>query len=415
MRPMASIRTRLVLLTATLAIAGSTVGESQSSSRAWPGLWGPTRDGAAAPGTASPPRALKQLWRRPAAGGYSEIVAAGERAYTLEMRDGVDYVVAMDAQSGREQWRANLGPTYRGHGGSHDGPISTPAIDGGDLFALSPHGLLVAFDAANGRERWRHNLVESFAASAPVWGFASSPLVEGNLVLLPTGGEKSRGLLAFDRTTGRLAWSAPHSKSTLYSSAVAATLAGTRQIVTAAGDRVFAVSPVDGRLLWSVAGPGGGEEVNNSPLVLPDDRVLLTFWNEAVLLKISATGEALSATEVWRSPRLRGSQGPTIYRDGYLYGFAGAQLVCMEAASGTVRWRHRTYDGSLVGLGAHLLLLGRSSGELQVVRASPEGYSEVLRVPVFTAGATSITGPSVAGARVFLRNVEEMVAFRIEG
>src|SRR6185436_9912085 len=220
------------------------------------------------------------------------------------------------------------------------------------------------------------------------------------------------GLLAFDRATGRPVWSAPVAKVRAYSSPVAGVLAGTRQIIAAAGDRVFAVSPADGRQLWSVAGPGQ-EEVFNSPLVLPDDRVLLTFWGEAVLLKISGGSAGLTATEVWRSPRLRSSNGPTIYRDGYLYGFSGVQLLCVDAASGDVRWRQRTYEGSLVGVGAHLLLLGRSSGDLQVIRASPEGFSEVLRTRVFTPGATSITGPSVAGGRVYLRNVEEMAAFSI--
>jgi hypothetical protein len=52
---------------------------------------------------------------------------------------------------------------------------------------------------------------------------------------------------------------------------------------------------------------------------------------------------------------------------------------------------------------------------LHVVDASPKGFSEIARTTVFTAGATSITGPSVAGGRVYLRNLEEIVALTIEG
>jgi outer membrane protein assembly factor BamB len=388
--------------------------QSSSASASWPGLWGPARNGAAAAGVQTPTR-LRQLWRHPAAGGYSEVASDGKRAYTMELKDGVDYVVAFDAQSGREQWRARVAETYKGHDGSHDGPISTPALAGSDLYALGPNGHFVALDAATGKERWRHDLVKAFGVAGPAYGFGSSPLVDGNLVILQTGGEKSGGLMAFDRATGKQAWHASHAKTPAYASAVLATIAGTRQIIAGGGDNTFAVSPADGGLLWSFKGPSAGEELSNSPMVLPDDRVLLSFWGELVALKVAKQGETLTATQLWRSPRIRNVMGPTIHKDGFLYGFASGMLVCLDASNGEAKWRQRTYEGSLVGLGDHMLLLGRGSGELHVIRASPDGYSEVMKTPVFTPGATSITGPSVAGNKIFLRNVEEIVAFQIEG
>ena len=404
-----------VVVAAGLSALLSQVGSTQSPpSPSWPGLWGPGRNGATTVAGRTPKR-FRELWRHRSAGGYSEVVAEGSRAFTMELKDGADYVVSFDAQSGRERWRARVADTYRGHDGSHDGPISTPTIAGSDIFALGPNGHLVALDAASGKERWRHDLAKTFAVKGPAYGFASSPLVEGSLVIVQTGGEKSGGLFAFDRATGRQVWHAAHAKTPAYASAVAATLVGTRQIIAAAGDRTFAVAPSDGRLLWSIAGPSASEEMNNSPQVLPDDRVLLTFWGEAVALRIAKQAEAFTASEIWRSPRIRNSHGPTIYRDGFLYGFAGGMLVCADATTGEVKWRHRTYDGALVGLGEYLLLLGRGSGDLHVIRASPEGYSELLKTTVFTPGATSITGPSVAGDRIFLRNVEEIVALQIEG
>jgi len=95
-----------------------------------------------------------------------------------------------------------------------NGPISTPAVAGNDLFALGPDGQKIAVDGATGRERWRHDLVRDFSAAAPTWGFAASPLVDEGLVIVPTGGPASRGLLAFDRASGRLRWNAPVSKAT---------------------------------------------------------------------------------------------------------------------------------------------------------------------------------------------------------
>ena len=397
---------------AMLTLAAGTAMSGQRPPSGWPGLWGPARNGAVA--STSVPKGFKELWRKPAAGGYSEVISAGDRAFTLDMRDGADFAVAIDGRSGRELWRTRIGDTYRGHDGSHDGPISTPSIDGNELFVVGPHGHLVALSATDGKERWRHDLAKEFGATAPVYGFGTSPLIEGSLVIVQIGGEKSGGLMAFDRATGTRAWHAPHAKNASYSSPVAATIGGRRQIVAVA-DRVFAVDPKDGTLLWSAAGGPGSEEVFNSPLVLPDDRVLLTLWGEAVLLKIAAQGNTFTTTEVWRGPRIRNMNGPAIYKDGHLYAFAGPIMVCVDAATGDVKWRQRTYEGALAGYGDHLLMLGRASGELAVVAPSSTAYREVTRTRVFTPGSTSITGPAPAGGIIFLRNVEEIVAMRVEG
>jgi outer membrane protein assembly factor BamB len=281
------------------------------------------------------------------------------------------------------------------------------------VFAAGPHGHLLALDLASGRERWRHDLVREFGAGVPDWGFGSSPLVTGNLVVVPTGGEHSRGLLAFNRGSGALAWRAPHSKTRGYSSAVLATIGGVRQIVGAAGDRVYGVAPADGRVLWTVTGPDPADVVANSPLVLPGDRVLYGTWNHSVLTKITRTGEAFSAVEVWRSTRLRAYNGPTLHRDGFLFTFTGPQLICADAATGHIKWQERVGAGTLMGLGPYLAVLGQTSGDLRIVRASPDGYQEVSRTTMLTPEVMSVTGPSVAGGRLFLRNIREIAAFTI--
>ena len=353
----------------------------------------------------------KELWRRRSAGGYAEVAVADGRAITMELRDGTDFVVALDAATGRERWAVRVGPTFKGHDGSADGPIATPAIDGDLVFAAGPHGVLVALDAATGTERWRHDLVREFGATVPAYGFAPSPLVEGGLVLITTGGPNSRGLLAFERATGRLAWNTAHARAVGYSSPVLAMLAGTRQVVAAAGDRVFAVSPRDGTLLWSIAGLGADKELSNPPIVLPGDRVLYSSWDESVMLRIARQGSALVATELWRSPRLRAYNGPTVHRDGLLFAFVGPWLVCADATTAEIRWREKIGEGTLVGLGAHLLVLGQTSWDLRVVRASADGHAELSRTRVFTPEVTSVTGPAIAGGTIYLRNLQEIAAF----
>lgn len=376
----------------------------------WPGLWGPARN-AVTSAPPSPARSAKALWQRPSQGGYSELAIAGQQIITMDLRGGIDHVVALDAATGKDVWATAVGSTYRGHDGSEDGPIATPTIDGADVFAVGPNASIVALDLKSGRERWRHDLRASFGAEIPGWGFAASPLVEGQLVIVPTGGAKSQGLVAFDRASGKLRWSALPGISVGYSSAVAATLAGTRQVIVVRGDRVAAVSPADGRELWTARSLVASEEVLNSALVLPGDRVLLTTSKESWLLRITRRDDRLVAEEVWRSPRVRISLAPAIHLNGSLYAFSGGQLSCFDLATGETRWRERFGDGTLAAAGTTLLLVTRS-GDLVIAEASPEGYREVSRTRAFSSGST-VTGPSIANGHVYVRSTKEIAAFAL--
>ncbi len=381
---------------------------------AWPGLWGPTGDGRAGPEARLPRRAalrVREAWRRPIGSAFSAIAVAGGRGYTALSDSATDYSVAFDAASGRELWRARLGETYRGHDGSKDGPASTPAVDEGRVFIVSRHGILFALDAASGKLAWQRDLKKELAAAEPFYGFATSPLASGRHVIVQTGGEKN-GLVAFDKATGATAWTSSHSKAVGYSSPVLATLAGASQLLALANDLLYAVRPEDGSLLWSLP-TGSSEEATRAPHVLPGDRVLVSGTNESRLIQVRQEGGRLTANESWKTPRLKNSLSPTVFHDGYLFGYNSGYLVCLDLATADVAWREKVYGGSLILVDGQLLMLGGESGELRIAPASPQRYQERLRAAVFNAGALSVSGPAFAGARLFLRNLEEIVALDI--
>ena len=132
------------------------------------------------------------------------------------------------------------------------------------------------------------------------------------------------------------------------------------------------------------------------------------------MIEISRRDGAFSARDIWRSPRLRASNGPTLYRDGFLYGFAGPMLICMNAETTDVRWRERTGAGTLIGVGDELVILGQESGELQIARVSPHAFTARHRARVLEAGTRAVTGPSFAGGRLYVRNLQEIVALRVD-
>jgi outer membrane protein assembly factor BamB len=383
----------------------------------WAQLWGPHGDGRAAAGVALPDApALKarELWRRPVGSGFSGVTTAQGRAYTATSDGASDHVVAFDPRTGAEAWRTRIGDTYRGHDGSKDGPISTPAVDGSRLFIVGPRGLLLALDAASGRVVWKHDLKAEYGAADPYYGFATSPLVAGPLVIVQAGGEREHNLLAFEKETGKLAWSSHHATTTGYATPIFATIAGMPQVVIVASEKVLGVRPDTGALLWSHTLPAQGEP-SRAPLVLGDGRVLVPTWTDTTMLRVTHDGQAYRVAELWKTPRLKATYSPTVFHGGHLYGFNASYLVCLDPSDASVKWQHKLYGGSLILVGGDLVVLSSGSGEVHVAPASPQGYREKLRVPVFNAGATSVTVPSFANGRLLLRNVEDLVAVEIGG
>src|SRR5688572_20513973 len=173
-------------LAVSVPLAGAPAWAARSS-RDWPGHRGPAHtaavDGAGLfEGIAQP--ALRTAWTAPAGSGYSGVAIVGGRAFTAFATAKDDVVAAFDAASGKELWRTPLGPTHPGHDGSHNGPIATPAADDKAVYALGPRGRLAAFDAKTGAVRWSHDLAKDAGVVTPFYGWATSPLVTGECVIV---------------------------------------------------------------------------------------------------------------------------------------------------------------------------------------------------------------------------------------
>ncbi|MCG8462953.1 MAG: PQQ-like beta-propeller repeat protein, partial [Holophagales bacterium] len=145
---------------------------------------------------------LERVWSRPLGSAYSGVLVVDGRLVTTFSDGASDYLVALDASSGAEQWRYRISDTYKGSPNADDGPLSTPAIDGGVVYGLSTWGGLFAVSLEDGKERWRLDLVADFGAVKPHFGFTTAPTVLGDLLVVETGGDDGRSISAFERDTG---------------------------------------------------------------------------------------------------------------------------------------------------------------------------------------------------------------------
>ncbi len=378
----------------------------------WPRWRGPHQDGTSLGNGAfdREPFGLEVVWTKALGSGYSSVSVTRGRAVTMFSDGQSDVLVALDPASGRELWRYRIADTYRGHDDSSDGPASTPAIDGDRVFGLGPHGHLFSVRLADGGEIWARQIDQGDGARPPVYGFATTPLVAGEVVVVQTGGPDGHSLTGFDRRTGEPRWSFGDDPVG-YQSPLLLDLAGRRQVVAVGNGELVGLVPETGEPLWRHRYAERAEESGSQPVAAGDDRFLVVFNNDAALFQVQATEAGYALAEVWRSTAFKGTYAVPVLYQGHLYGFDGNFLTCVAPATGETVWKSRPPGGKgLILVDGHLVI-NAHRGDLVVAEATPEGYRERTRLAVSDLG--TYTPPSFAGGRIYLRDLEKVAAVAV--
>jgi outer membrane protein assembly factor BamB len=351
---------------------------------------------------------LKPMWRQPVGGGHASFVVADGRAFTIEQRGNSEVATAYDVLTGRELWSNAWNATFiESNGGA--GPRATPAVHDGTVFALGATGELRAIDASTGRLRWRANILDDADADNLYWAMAASPLVVGSTVVAVPGGGSGKSIVAYDRATGRIAWSALDDEAA-YSSPMRVTLASVDQIVVFLATRVVGVSPDRGALLWEFPWPPHSGVNAAQPVVIGDDRIFIsTSYIGGVLLEIIRDGDRLTPREVWRTLRMKNDFASSVHHDGFIFGLDQGILVCIDAASGELKWKAGRYGQGQVLLASGHLVITSEEGEVVLVRATPAGHQEVARVSA--VDGRTWNHPAIADGFLLARNGAQMAAF----
>lgn len=382
----------------------------------WPQWRGPNRDGLSPEGgllAAWPKAGPRVLWAKTIGRGFSSLAVAGGRVYTMVQEPAPDdpraparlanyeAVVCWDADTGRELWRFRYGNRYDERFGS--GPRSTPAVDGNLVYTVGPTGIFHCLRADTGDKVWRHDLLEEFHGSQPQYGVSFSPLVEGDLVYAVPGGAGGCSVAAFDKRSGKLAWMALDDPPG-YSSPVAATAAGVRQILFLTNTALVSLCPRDGRLYWRHPWQTDGGFNIATPVAF-DNYVFVSsaYGKGCALLEVSAAADgSLRVAPVYEHNRMRNYFASSVRYGGHIYGFDNSDLACMDIRTGRVVWRRPGFKkGCLLVADGHLIILGED-GRLALAEATPDGYRETASFQV--SGNKCWTVPALAGGRLYVRD-----------
>jgi len=371
----------------------------------WPCFLGPTHDGKSdEKGLVPrwPAEGPRVVWQRELGEGYAICSVARGRLYQFDRVGNKARLVCLKSETGEELWKFEYANEYEDMYGYGPGPRCCPVLDGERVYLFGVEGMLLCLRAADGRKIWEKDTAREFSVAQNFFGVGSTPLVEGDLLIVQVGGSPSggpgiqsgevkgagSGIVAFDKKTGELKYKITDELAS-YASPVTATIGGRRWgFVFARGGLVGfepATGQVDFRYPWRAPIL---ESVNAANPVVVDDRVLISeaYGVGASVLKVKPGGFDV----VWMDGRKRDRSLMThwntpIYVDGYVYASSGrhtaeAELRCVEFATGKVQWAvPRLTRSSLLYVDGHFVCLGED-GALRLIQANPKGYEETARV-----------------------------------
>lgn len=425
----------------------------------WPQYLGPQRDGVWREDnvnldiqTTSP----KLIWSTPINSGYSGPSIANDRVFVMDRKsevfdtkvvpganlnfaraviEGRERVLCLNASNGEIIWSHGYEITYTSTFPYAIGPRTTPLVDGQLLYTLGAEGDLRCLEVRTGDVVWKKNFFDDFNFDVPDWGTAAHPIVHEDLLICVAGGDGTT-VVAYDKSSGKLKWSALSAENPGYNTPVIHTINGTEQLLVWHGESVNSLNPDTGELFWSIPfKPAYGMSVG-APVVADDLVYVMGYNGKSTAIRVSHDGR--SAERVWGPhPKLgvAGVFNTALVLDGHVYSSGRRNMFrCVELETGNRIWEDprplMKADGSGKGPWASAFtvhhepsgntLIFNDHGEMIVSKLSPDGYKELGRMeliePTHTVAGRLLvwSHPAFAYGNIYLRNDREVKCFSME-
>jgi len=417
----------------------------------WPGWMGPRRDnvlqGFDDLTDFHSPRP-EVVWRTEVAGGYAGVAVADGRLYLVDYvpppasastkhpsasDSGIERIQCRHSETGTLIWQHEYPVKYTVDYPA--GPRCTPTVDGDRLYTLGTEGDLHCLETTTGTIVWSRQLPGDYGTKTATWGYASHPLIDGEMIICVVGGLGSH-TVAFDKSTGQERWRHGTAPEQGYVPPTIIDAGGTRQLVIGRPDALLAVNPETGAEYWRFDYEASFGSIIMSPaLIRTADATLLYFGgfnNKNLLLKLA--DDHPTAQWLWQDEHRKGISPVNVQPavvDDVMYGFdQGGELMAVQFPSGDRLWTtskpiserpQKSATGFLVRLGdSQRFLMFAETGELMILTLQRTGVEVKDRIalidPTGTAYGRKVvwSPPAYAGDSVYLRNDRELIRVRLK-
>jgi outer membrane protein assembly factor BamB len=377
----------------------------------FPQLLGPNRD-AVVPGIVLDPDWQKNpptlVWKQPIGPAWSGFSIVGNTAVTQEQSGETELVVAYELHTGKRIWAVeNPGKYDTTIAGA--GPRATPTIAGDRVFTLGATGVLRATALKDGATIWTRDLSAEYGRKVPEWGFASSPLIVGETVIVSIGAKPGKSLVAFSKNDGKPIWQAGD-RDLNYSSPFLLT-DPKPQLIMFNSHAITAHEPTTGAVLWEHPWGTGFPNVARPIPVAPGKVVFTSGYGIGSALLTITDGEKWSISQEWKTPRFQAKFSNPVLIGTHIYGVSDGIFACLDTADGKVKWKGGRFGhGQGLLLGEHYLQM-TEDGALVLLRPTPEAENELGRFKVFDDKTWNTF--AISGDLLLVRNDQEAACLRL--
>ena len=426
-------RTLLLLLTLPLTVSAD-----------WNDFLGPERNGKSAEKIEVAPwrnTGPPVVWHKKIGTSYGAPTIADGRLFIFGRHGNMARLTCMESDTGTELWRFEYPTDYEDMYGYNNGPRSCPVVDGERVYIFGVQGKLHCLNVRDGTLLWRVDTADRYNVVQNFFGTASTPIVEGDLLIAQIGGSppgipkniwasngnpppNSTGIVAFNKLTGEVVYEISDELAS-YASPIMATIDGRRWGFMFARGGLVGFEPATGKLdfhyPWRCPKI---ESVNASNPVVADDHVFISESYEvgSSVLQVYPGGYKV----VWKDPPRRRNQSlrlhwnTAIHHEGYLYACSsrhssGAELRCVELKTGNVVWGQRVDErASLLWVNDYFIFLGEY-GRLMLLKCTPEKMEIISEaVPRDENGRQFIeypawSAPALSNGLLYLRGKDRLV------
>jgi outer membrane protein assembly factor BamB len=346
---------------------------------------------------------LKILWKADVGWGFSNIAIKDNRLYTMGQTVGDSEIICLNAETGEEIWRYSLESLVETQ--------ATPTLDGKFVYGLSKNGILYCLKAKNGKLRWKKDLVKDLNSPRAMYGYAASPIVEGNLVIINA---KTSGI-ALNKKTGKKIWEGDvHTDKAgdYFATPVIYDFDGKRYVLLFSNSGLYSMYVQTGKKEWFYEWTNVGSPNVVDPVVF-DNKVFISSSEsnaQGVLLDI----EGNKPKVLWQNENMSNHVSTSVYIDGYLYGITGDYYLriqdclfrCIDVKTGEVMWEQETRGASLISANGKLIIL-EVNGTLHIAEATPSSYREISSVHIHEneeMPSRYWTPPVLYRGKIYIRN-----------
>jgi outer membrane protein assembly factor BamB len=338
--------------------------------------------------------------------GLSSPVIVGERLFlTASSGAGQDrlHVLAFDVRSGKQLWQRTFwatGPTKSHPKTCMAAP--TPTTDGRRLVALFATNDLFCLDF-DGNVQWVRSLCEENPGVSDGRGFASSPVIVGETVVVQMDNQNNAFAVGVDLQSGRNRWKLPRPREISWTTPIVlpGKPASDALVLLQGSTQLSAIEPQTGKEVWKLdrtTHPMASSALAGNILCVPGDKGLMAFE-----LQPNRAAPKL----LWEEAKLNPDVASPVVLDGKIYSLQGNILVTGDARTGAVQGRLRLkgpFSSSLIAVGGVLYCVNED-GLVQVVRPSDKD-GKLINSSSFKE--IILCTPAVANGALYLRSDQHL-------